>query len=205
MSEQIPVVDLHPLRLGGEAGLQESRGRDRRGVPGHRLLLRPQPRVPACLSPTPSPKSRAFFASRLHEAKQAVWIETLGAQSRLRRPLSVEALDPVRGPRSQGGFQRRARTRAGQTREYKAGQPFAVSTSGRDLPGFRETLLRLLRSPLWHVEPRLAPRLRRDLGLPAVLRRPARPADGHVAPAALPASTPGRRAIGAGEHTDYGN
>ena len=199
----IPIVDVTPLAAGprGTARVAAELGRACRGVgffyvTGHG--------VPPATRAATFAAADAFFALE-PAVKHAVGIDR-SPHNRGYVGFGTETLDPDRPADLKEAFNVGLELAADDP-EISAGRPFRGANLWPDLPGFRAAMLAWY-DACWQLGLRLHEALAVDLGLPQhffadkldrpmatlrVLHYPPRPAA--VAPGAL----------GAGEHTDYGN
>ena len=199
MSASLPVIDLTPLREGGEAGLARVAAEIGAACRGAGFFYVVNHGVPAALIAQTFAKSRAFFAEPF-EAKQEFAMAKVGGNRGYAAVLS-EALDPSRGFDAKEAFNVGLEL-APDDPGLKT-EPFRALNAWPRLEGFRDTTLAYFDACL-ALGADLHRAFARDLGLPddhfaAGLERP-------MATLRLlryPPEPVGE--IGAGEHTDYGN
>jgi isopenicillin N synthase-like dioxygenase len=196
----IPVIDLAPLRTGGEAGLAlvaAELGAACRGV-GFFYVVNHG--VPAALRQDAFARSRAFFAEPM-SAKLDVAMAKVGG-NRGYAAYMAEALDPTQGFDKKEAFNV-GLDLAPDDPGLHGGEPFRALNAWPATPGFRETMLayfdaclalgvdlhRAFAHDLGLPEHFFAAKLQRPLATLRLLRYPPEP-EGE---------------IGAGAHTDYGN
>ncbi len=200
MSASIPVVDLEPLRHGGEAGLAKVAreiGETCRGI-GFFYVVNHG--VPASLVADAFAKSRAFFAEPL-EDKLALAIDVVGG-NRGYAGFMREALDPSHGRDKKEAFNI-GLDLAPDDPGLNGGEPFRALNAWPKTQGFRETFLAYFDACL-RLGGEIHRAFARDLGLP--LDFFADKLDRPLATLRLlryPPEPVGE--IGAGEHTDYGD
>ena len=200
MSASIPVIDLEPLRCGGEAGLAKVAAELGQACRGVGFFYVVNHGVPAELIAEAFAKSRAFFAEPI-AGKLEIAIDVVGA-NRGYSGFMREALDPSHGRDKKEAFNI-GLDLAPDDSGLLAGEPFRALNAWPRTPGFRETFLAYFDACLT-LGGEIHRAFARDLGLPLeffvdklerslatlrILRYPPEP-EGE---------------IGAGEHTDYGN
>ncbi len=200
MSASIPVIDLEPLRCGGEAGLAKVAAELGQACRGVGFFYVVNHGVPAELIAEAFAKSRAFFAEPI-AGKLEIAIDVVGA-NRGYSGFMREALDPSHGRDKKEAFNI-GLDLAPDDSGLLAGEPFRALNAWPRTPGFRETFLTYFDACLT-LGGEIHRAFARDLGLPLeffvdklerslatlrILRYPPEP-EGE---------------IGAGEHTDYGN
>jgi len=195
----LPIIDLDPLRHGGEAGLERVTAEVGAACRGAGFFYVVNHGVPAELIADAFAKSRAFFAEPL-EAKLDIAMEKVGG-NRGYSGFMREALDPSRGFDAKEAFN--VGLELAPDDPGLGAEPFRALNAWPATPGFRETTLayfdaclalgvdlhrafaRDLKLPVDHFDEKLA----RPMATLRLLRYPPEPAG----------------QIGAGEHTDYGN
>ena len=200
MSASIPVIDLEPLRCGGEAGLAKVAAELGQACRGVGFFYVVNHGVPAELIAEAFAKSRAFFAEPI-AGKLEIAIDVVGA-NRGYSGFMREALDPSHGRDKKEAFNI-GLDLAPDDSGLLAGEPFRALNAWPRTPGFRETFLAYFDACLT-LGGEIHRAFARDLGLPLdffvdklerslatlrILRYPPEP-EGE---------------IGAGEHSDYGN
>ncbi|MFO1148429.1 MAG: 2-oxoglutarate and iron-dependent oxygenase domain-containing protein [Alsobacter sp.] len=200
----IPIIDVTGLESGSPGALQRVAreiGEAARGIgffalTGHGVAADDQAAIFA--------QARRLFALPV-AAKEALSIERAGNNRGWVR-LGGEALDPTRPADLKEAFNVGLEL-APQDREIVEGRPFRGLNAWPDLPGFREAVLgyydrawalgmhlhRAIATDLGEAEDFFAAKFDRPLATLRLLRYP-------PAPGQAPAG-----ALGAGEHTDYGN
>lgn len=200
MSASIPIIDLDPLRHGGEAGLAKVAAELGEACRGVGFFYVVNHGVPAELVAEAFGRSRAFFAEPIAD-KLEIAMDVVGG-NRGYSGFMREALDPSYGRDKKEAFNI-GLDLAPDDPGLKSGEPFRALNAWPKTPGFRATFL-----AYFDACSRLGDEIHRafalDLGLPLdffadkldrplatlrLLRYPPEPAG----------------EIGAGEHTDYGN
>jgi isopenicillin N synthase-like dioxygenase len=203
MSDTIPVIDLKPLREGGEAGRKvvakqigdASRGIGFFYVTGHG--------VPAELREAVFGMAKAFFDSPDALKRRSLYSAATGNRGFV--PMQGESLDPTKAPDLKEGYNI-GLDLAPDDPEILAKAPLRALNLWPELPGFKRTMLEYY-DAMWKLGRTLHTAFATELGLPidffegklerplATLRllhyppRPAKMEEGQ---------------LGAGEHTDYG-
>ena len=195
----LPIIDLDPLRCGGEVGLKQVAQDVGAACRGAGFFYVVNHGVPADLIADAFAKSRAFYAGPLH-AKLDIAMEKVGG-NRGYSGFKREALDPKRG------FDAKEAFNVGLELEPDdpglGSEPFRALNAWPATPGFRQTMLtyfdaclalgadlhRAFARDLGLPESYFADKLARPMATLRLLRYPPEPAG----------------EIGAGEHTDYGN
>jgi isopenicillin N synthase-like dioxygenase len=198
--QDIPVIDLEPLRHGGETGLDRIAGEIGEACRRVGFFYVVNHGVPASLRAEAFAKSRAFFAQPVAE-KLEVSIDRIGG-NRGYSGFMRETLDPTHGRDKKEAFNIGLEL-APDDPGLAAGEPYRALNGWPRTPGFRETLLQYFDACL-ALGADIHRAFARDLGLAAdhfaakleqpmatlrLLRYPPEPAG----------------EIGAGAHTDYGN
>ena len=195
----LPIIDLTPLREGGEAGLRRIAAEVGAACRGPGFYYVVNHGVPAALIADAFAQSRAFFAEPL-EDKLVLAMEKVGG-NRGYSGFMREALDPARGFDAKEAFNvgfELAPDDPGLLTE-----PFRAPNAWPRTPGFRETALgyfdaclalgadlhRAFAIDLGLAQDHFAAGLSRPMATLRMLRYPPEPAG----------------EIGAGEHTDYGD
>jgi isopenicillin N synthase-like dioxygenase len=195
--ERLPVIDaaeLDDARLGGQVG-EAARGVGFFYLTGHGI----DPALMAAVFAG----SAEFFA--LPSAVKARQLVKLSPHNRGYVGLREESLDPAKGADNKEAYNIGLELAADDP-EVTAGMPFRGVNLWPDLVGWREIMLAYFNA-VWALGRRLNRGIARDLGIGADFFE-----DKFDRPMATlrllhyPAQGPGREAaIGAGEHTDYGN
>lgn len=200
----IPVIDLSPLLSGDGAGMQAVAAQIGRAARGIGFFAVTGHGIPAARLQDIFVAARALFALPI-EAKEAISIEKAGNNRGWVR-LGGEALDPTRPADLKEAFNI-GLEQAADHPDILGGKPFRGLNAWPAIPGWRDQVLGYF-DAVWGLGRLLHRPIATDLGLPpdwfeprldqplATLRLLRYPP---VAPEAA------RGAIGAGEHTDYGN
>ena len=200
MSASIPVVDLDPLRHGGEAGLAKVAAQLGEACRGVGFFYVVNHGVPANLIAEAFARSRAFFAEPIAD-KLKIAMDVVGG-NRGYTGFMREALDPSHGRDKKEAFNI-GLDLALNDPGLNGGEPFRALNAWPKTPGFRATFLAYFDACV-KLGDEIHRAFARDLGLPLdffvdKLERP-------LATLRLlryPPEPVGE--IGAGEHTDYGN
>lgn len=203
MNQTIPLIDIAPLVEGDAVGLRAVAAEIGRACRDVGFFYIVNHGVEPALLEDAFAQSRAFFALPLAD-KRALAIETVGG-NRGYSGLLHEALDPTRGADLKEAFNVGLDLRADDP-EIMAGAPFRSLNAWPREPGFRQAILAYFDACLTlgaHLHEAFA----LDLGLRADFF-----VDKFTRPMATlrllhypPAGEASGAAIGAGEHTDYGN
>lgn len=203
MTEVIPVIDLSPLRGGGEAGRREVAAEVGAAARGIGFFYLSGHGIPRELIEEAFATSAAFFAAPEGTKRSALYSGASGNRGYI--PMKGEALDPGKPPDLKEAFNIGLDLDPDDP-EIKAGRAFRAVNLWPHMPGFRETMLTYYDACL-DLGQRLHSAIATDLGLQpdffrdtldrpmAILRLLHYP----PAPVALE-----RGQMGAGEHTDYG-
>ncbi len=203
MGDSIPIIDLTPLREGGEAGRRAVAAAIGEACRGIGFFYLSGHGVPAHLRADVFAMAKAFFESPEALKRTALYSAKSGNRGFI--PMKGEALDPTKAPDLKEAFNIGLDLPA-EDPEIRAGAPFRAANLWPDLPGFRTTTLAYF-DAVWALGRVLHTAFATELGLPTdffedkldrpmatlrLLHYPARPA----------ALDEGQ--LGAGEHTDYG-
>ncbi len=203
MSTGIPVIDIGPLTDGGMEGLTRVARAVGKACRETGFFYIVNHGLPTDLRERVFAAAATFFASDA-SVKEACSIRR-SPHNRGYVGLSIEALDPARGPDLKEAFNAGLDLPPNDP-AVVAGASFRGFNLWPDLPDFRDTVLAYY-DAAWLLGRRLHRAVAVDLGLRPDAFEPM--LDRPMATLRLlhyPASLPGKAApIGAGEHTDYGN
>jgi len=197
---ELPVIDLAPLRQGGEAALAATAREIGAACRGAGFFYVVNHGVPPALIADAFAKSRAFFAAPLQE-KLAVSMEIVGG-NRGYSGFMREALDPAHGRDKKEAFNIGVELQSDDP-GLAAGEPYRALNAWPRTPGFRDTLLeyfdacltlgldihRAIACDLGLAQDFFVDKFERPMATLRLLRYPPEPAG----------------EIGAGAHTDYGD
>jgi len=197
---ELPVIDLAPLRQGGEAALTATAREIGAACRGAGFFYVVNHGVPPALIADAFTKSRAFFAAPLQE-KLAVSMEIVGG-NRGYSGFMREALDPAHGRDKKEAFNIGVELQSDDP-GLAAGEPYRALNAWPRTPGFRDTLLeyfdacltlgldihRVIACDLGLAQDFFVDKFERPMATLRLLRYPPEPAG----------------EIGAGAHTDYGD
>ena len=204
MTPEIPIIDLRPLREGGEEGLRATARAVGEACRGVGFFYATGHGVPAELRAATFEASRRFFAAD-PAVKGAVSIER-SAHNRGYAGFGTEALDPGKAADLKEAFNTGLDLPADDP-EVVAGLPFRGVNLWPEVDGFRPTLLAYF-DAVWMLGRNLHRAFAVDLGLPPEFFEPK--LDRPMATLRLLHYPPRPAALaegqlGAGAHTDYGN
>jgi len=204
MTDAIPVIDITPLREGGEEGVAHVARQLGSACRGIGFFYIAGHGVPESLRADVFARSAAFFAQPEKTKRRVVYSATSGNRGYV--PMKGESLDPTKPADLKEAFNIGLEMAADDP-AILAGEPFRAVNLWPDDGAFRATMLEWF-DAVWGVGRLLHRAFAADLGLPLdhfedkldrplatlrLLHYPPRPA--HMEAGQL----------GAGEHTDYGN
>ncbi|TYC58975.1 isopenicillin N synthase family oxygenase [Rhodobacterales bacterium] len=203
MTDTIPVIDLTPLREGGEAGRQAVADQIGEACRGIGFFYLKGHGVPAELRERVFDMAKRFFDSPEDLKMKSAYSKDTGNRGYV--PMKGESLDPTNAPDLKEGYNI-GLDLASDDPEILAKTPLRAVNLWPDLPGFRDVMLEYY-DAMWALGRTLhtafatelgletdffEDKLRRPLATLRLLHYPPRPADLEEGQ------------LGAGEHTDYG-